>query len=286
MAGGEIMAAQPSLPGLVLRAAREAKGLSLNDVAQVTRLSERQIDALERDDYASLPGSTAVRGFVRSYAKLLKLDVAPLLAALDPAAPLIVAEVRPPGQVDEVRAHRVVKLPRKLLLLSWSLLCIALTWYVVRPDMTGLREYFSTFFFVSKHAPLTAVPAIAAAAPVVVPVATPAIPPPATTGESAVALPASADASSVSTPEPAPAAPVPSGMRLEFTGLSWIEVRDATQQIVFSGEYPAGTRQDVAGRTPFQVWIGKASNVRVFFGDRPIDLQPYTRAEVARLTVE
>jgi len=53
-----------------------------------------------------------------------------------------------------------------------------------------------------------------------------------------------------------------------------------------SGEYPAGTRQNVVGKPPFQVWIGKAAGVRVFMGERNIDLQPFTRAEVARLTVE
>ncbi|MFZ2629189.1 MAG: helix-turn-helix transcriptional regulator, partial [Rugosibacter sp.] len=58
----------PCLPGAVLRAAREAKGLTPDAVAHVTRFSVRQIEALERDDYASLPGITVVRGFVRGYA--------------------------------------------------------------------------------------------------------------------------------------------------------------------------------------------------------------------------
>jgi len=55
---------------------------------------------------------------------------------------------------------------------------------------------------------------------------------------------------------------------------------------VFVGEYPAGTRQNVDGKAPFQLWVGRASGVRVFMGDRSVDLKPYTREDVARLSVE
>lgn len=256
----------------MLRAAREANGLSLHDVAQVTRFSARQIEALEKDDYASLPGSTAVRGFVRGYAKFLKLDPAPLLAALPPpSAPVIGADVRPPGRVDELRSRRAGKLPRGLRLLSWSLLLLAVIWYVARPDWADIREYFSTLSS-SYGGSMPTASSVATIAPATVHQAIP----PVAASESA---PVNATAS--------PSAPsLPGSLHLEFDGLSWIEIRDATRQVVFSGEYPAGTRQEVAGQPPFQVWIGKASNVRVFFGGRPIDLQPYTRADVARLTVE
>jgi cytoskeleton protein RodZ len=76
------------------------------------------------------------------------------------------------------------------------------------------------------------------------------------------------------------------GLRVEFDDRSWIEIRDATQKIVYVGEYPAGTRQNVEGKAPFQVWIGKASGVRLFMGERSIDLKPHTREEVARFTLE
>ena len=271
----ETASACPALPGSALRAAREANGLSLHDVAQVTRFSARQIEALEKDDYASLPGSTAVRGFVRGYAKFLKLDPAPLLAALPPpSAPVIGADVRPPGHVDELRSRRAGKLPRGLRLLSWSLLLLAVIWYITRPDLADIREYFSTLS--STHGesmPTASSVAVATAPATAVPQATPSI--------------AASESAPVDTAPASPSAPSLSGsLHLEFDGLSWIEIRDATRQVVFSGEYPAGTRQEVLGQPPFQVWIGKASNVRVFFGDRPIDLQPYTRADVARLTVE
>jgi cytoskeleton protein RodZ len=71
-----------TLPGALLREARERLGLSIADAAAHTKLAPRQIEALEADDYQHLPEMAFVRGFVRSYAKLLQLDVPPLLAAL------------------------------------------------------------------------------------------------------------------------------------------------------------------------------------------------------------
>jgi cytoskeleton protein RodZ len=76
------------------------------------------------------------------------------------------------------------------------------------------------------------------------------------------------------------------GLRVEFDDRSWIEVRDATQKIVFVGEYPAGTLQNIEGKAPFQLWIGRASSVRVFMAERSIDLKPHTREDVARFTLE
>ena len=68
--------------GALLRAARESAGLSLDAVAQQLKLAPRQVKALEDDDFALLPGRTFVRGFVRNYARLVRLDADAVLAAL------------------------------------------------------------------------------------------------------------------------------------------------------------------------------------------------------------
>ncbi|MDE2118655.1 MAG: helix-turn-helix domain-containing protein, partial [Betaproteobacteria bacterium] len=76
------IAAQPASVGAVLREARTRLGLGVADVANRLKFAPRQIEALEADDFARLPEITFVRGFVRSYARLLQLDPAPLLDAL------------------------------------------------------------------------------------------------------------------------------------------------------------------------------------------------------------
>lgn len=273
------------LPGAVLRAAREAKGLTPDAVAHVTRFSVRQIEALERDDYASLPGITIVRGFVRSYAKFLKLDAAPLLAALEPAAPMVFADVHLPGHVGNVERPTFLQRItfKRMAVALVACLLLAGFWYIIRPGDQPIHSFLQT----PLATPEVAVAPAPGHPPAPAPPLVAALPP-----EASVASADAAGAAVGSTVVPtAPAATIAAaapaqGLRLEFVARSWIEVRDATQQVVFSGEYPAGAHQSVAGKPPFQLWIGKASGVRVFFGERNVDLQPYTRADVARLTVE
>ncbi|MBX2867054.1 MAG: DUF4115 domain-containing protein [Acidiferrobacterales bacterium] len=62
-------------PGELLRAKREEYGWGAADVARALRLSEVQVHAIERDDYASLPGKTYVMGYWRSYSQLLKISI-------------------------------------------------------------------------------------------------------------------------------------------------------------------------------------------------------------------
>jgi cytoskeleton protein RodZ len=67
--------------GGALRAAREKQKLSVQDVANQLRLGVKQVDALEADRYDKLPQPSIVRGFIRNYAKLLKIDAAPIIEA-------------------------------------------------------------------------------------------------------------------------------------------------------------------------------------------------------------
>src|SRR3989338_8864504 len=68
--------------GSALREARERLGLSVADVANQIKFAPRQIEALEADDFQHLPEAAFLRGFIRSYAKILQLDGQALLAAL------------------------------------------------------------------------------------------------------------------------------------------------------------------------------------------------------------
>lgn len=86
------------LAGAQLAALREERGWSTEQIANQLNLANRQIQALEADNYAALPGMVIVRGFIRSYAKVLKVDPAPILAAIvdGPAAPSVLPPERSP----------------------------------------------------------------------------------------------------------------------------------------------------------------------------------------------
>ena len=87
------------IPGRALAAQREAMGWSVEQVADQLKLAVRQVIALEAGDYASLPSPAVTRGFVRAYAKLVKLDPAPLVAQ-------IAMETEPAPDTSAVTANR------------------------------------------------------------------------------------------------------------------------------------------------------------------------------------
>lgn len=66
-----------------LRAARESHGLTIHQVADATKMRGDHVEALEHGNYSVFPAPVYIRGSVRTYANLLKLDHAPLLAALE-----------------------------------------------------------------------------------------------------------------------------------------------------------------------------------------------------------
>jgi len=65
--------------GSLLREAREAKGLTLSEAQQTTRINSKYLQALEEGRYDQLPTQVHVRGYLRNYAKYLMLDPNPLL---------------------------------------------------------------------------------------------------------------------------------------------------------------------------------------------------------------
>jgi cytoskeleton protein RodZ len=161
------------------------------------------------------------------------------------------------------------RVPSRFVAIGVGILLLVLGgyWLATLPDDNGLA---SLLHGVSGGAAQPAPAGVAT--PSVVPVVQPA---PAVVAESA---PAAAGE--------VPGLPPHAGLRVEFDDRSWIEVRDAMQKVVFVGEYPAGTLQNIEGKAPFQLWIGRASAVRVFMGERSIDLKPHTREEVARFSLE
>jgi cytoskeleton protein RodZ len=83
--------------GQILSSARDEWDLSVEEVAQYLNLSTDTIKALEQDAYEQLPGSTFIKGYIRSYAKLLKLDQEEIIACVN----------LEPDQMSEIPATRV-----------------------------------------------------------------------------------------------------------------------------------------------------------------------------------
>lgn len=130
--------------GGALKAAREKQKLSVQDIASQLRLGVNQVEALEADRYDKLPQPSIVRGFIRNYAKALKIDAAPIVAAysalVPDAAPQSFA-VKPsahPSVIGENRASFSFKSFIGLLL-SFGLIAGLFYYYtqVIKPNVAS-----------------------------------------------------------------------------------------------------------------------------------------------------
>ena len=126
------VAAAPSSPGAQLRRAREARGESVHEVAFALKLSPRQVDALERDDFDALPGMAFLRGFMRNYARHVGLDAAPLLDAVQRMAGQGSPDLSPirnaDGDLPSGGSRRSGSFPAGLVVLV-LLVLLAVGWY-------------------------------------------------------------------------------------------------------------------------------------------------------------
>src|SRR6187551_1952710 len=66
--------------GEQLRAAREAKGMTLAQIAGETRIPQRHLQTIEAGDFALLPARTYAISFSKNYAKMVGLDQAEVAA--------------------------------------------------------------------------------------------------------------------------------------------------------------------------------------------------------------
>ena len=69
--------------GQKLKEAREAKGLSLRDVEEATKIRKKYLQALENETFEVIPGKTYSKGFVKNYSNFLNLDTKALLEEFD-----------------------------------------------------------------------------------------------------------------------------------------------------------------------------------------------------------
>lgn len=310
-------------PGARLRQARAARGETVGEVAATLRLSRRQIEALESDDYAALPGPAFAQGFLRNYARYLGLDPAPLLAEAQsrfgtPQVTLtLVSNAR--GELPQRSGRRLRTLPLGILT-AVLVLALGLGWYF-DGFRTSVPEAAADLSETVVAQPLTvqtpqiipepapAQPAslavMVAPPPVVAPVPAdptaavpaPSVPAPAAPLPAAI-VPSSPAALAQSAPALAPpvvpaaddterVAPAPDGwLQFRFAAQSWIEIRDAERRILYSGVNRAGTSRMVQGQRPFALMINNADTVSLEFNGQPVDLAPHTSNGKARLTLK
>ncbi len=297
--------------GGALRQAREIQGLSIQDVASKLRLGPKQIEAIEADQFEKLPEPTIVRGFIRNYAKLLKINAEPLLDAyivIVPSNTLHEMTIKPTtnmqmtsGDKPKISSYIWAGLAALLALGFW----LFYQSYIQKPSPT--QPSASAEVLATKPLPEPALPAAERAsqeASSLQPTTELTLPP----APEATASPPTTDAPAVSTnntptsaltPNPvpavnAPAAPLvsatpPAGMaKLEFnaTQETWVSVTDASGREIYKKTIFAGSRESIDVTLPVNVTVGNAGATSINMNGKAIDVAPHSRNNVAHIKLE
>jgi cytoskeleton protein RodZ len=283
---------------------RQQFNWTVEQVASQLNLAPRQIHAMETDNYDALPGMAVARGFIRSYAKLLKLDSAPLLAQIarepsiaDQAIALRRAIPTTTFTPHRASVHGRQRGPGRLILVGGVAVLAAAAALLV-----SQRDRLSQLVPSSISARLGAASPSGetASAPKSDRVLDTDVAPPLTQSQARPAgtapagmtpeLSSPATAPTVSAaPAAIPAAVAPASSNslvLNFRQDSWIEVKRADNSTVVARVMRAGSSETFDLSAPLSLTVGNVRGVEAKVRGEPLNLAAGTRNNVARVTVK
>ncbi|NAW90332.1 MULTISPECIES: cytoskeleton protein RodZ [unclassified Vibrio] len=289
-------------PGTLLKAKREALGLTQKQVADRLRLRLSIIQSLEENNFASDQVATFTRGYLRSYAKAVGIKESVILASFDDCYPTVVAEQ--PMQSFSKKTKRE-KHDSRIMTLTWGIFAIiigisSLWWWqnqeqenvVVEssPSITStsverLRdEDFTTVPELVPTVDESQVEAEAVDIPVEINTQAAELIPSPEDDTAEADLSASNDPVLDKTP-PQDATNPYAPLTLTFSADCWIQVKDAAGKTLSTGIKKSGQTVTLQGEAPFQIILGAPESVSMTFASEPVDLSGYTSGKVARFTL-
>lgn len=276
------MQASDSSLGLYLRSEREQQGIDLKDIASLTKIQPKFIEALETDDYDQLPKGPFIIGFLRSYAQCLSLDADEVVTFFQThhgkqTPSLLAQQGQRPSLTPRVSWQRGV-------ILSVGLAALVLVlFFVLRsgPSKQALRDRPADTVADKPPTPLQAIAAPAAVTP------SPTLSPPDTSvGTDPITTAAPQEnaeppnvpdlvLSEAPTLEPAPLV-----LRVQALEETWMRLDiddDSRQEALIK----AGESIEWKANEQFSLTIGNVKGARVLLNDQELDL-PATRSNVLR----
>ena len=249
-------------PGARLRTAREAQGLSLEQVAATLKVLPRILQALEADNYAALPEPVFVRGYLRQYAALVAVPADEVLARFDEyyqadgeatkhmAKPLEYVPVpdfveRPDRHKPKIKANAPSSIvmpkgkwkPIVITVLSLATLIVFWQWDMAHTIQQAWQQQRAAFKASTAKA---------------------------------------ASETIISLPNTVTAMPSMDTLDLRFTGDTQVLIRDASGKELTNASKKAGENLVLTGESPFSIELSQAAAVQFRLNDKTIDLKPYT----------
>lgn len=247
--------------GARLKQAREAAGLSVEDVAARLKMPARVVHSLENDDIASMGAPVFVRGQLRSYARLVGIDLESQLSGTP------VASTAPSELVSHTHTPRYRRVFEQT---TRRAVYIVMTAAIAVPIWIATRHPASNSTVQSLDmaavAPGTANTALPAAHPS-------SATPPQRTPVTASIMPSSAAAAPAKT------------LVLKFSGDSWVQIVGVDGSKLEEGILGSGQERSYGPGEVASVRLGNTAAVEVSAAGQPLDLAPFSRANVARFTL-
>lgn len=302
--------------GQMLRSAREQQQLSVEQIAARLNLRPSLITDIEADNYDHLKIVAYRRGYLRAYARLLKLSEADITAAHDrnnsaeqPPEPHRSAPIRPIK-----RSSRFGRLVFRIVTLAIivALAIMTLNWWRTHQDVDDKRApstlgNTTTALSVAPNTsqmpvqPVSTQPSVPvtqqtsdAAAPAITPQED-SLQMPVSQGingaqlteNSAAAMAQSntmaQEASSIADTN-APTAKAP--LALSCLQDCWIQIRDAAGTTLQSGLMKSGAPHEFGGKAPYRIVIGNVAAAKLSYQGQPVDIKQYARGgNVARFNL-
>ncbi|SEG86596.1 RodZ domain-containing protein [Marinobacterium lutimaris] len=298
--------------------ARESLGVSLQELSRELHLPVRTLEAIERGEFKGLGGPVFVRGYIRSYARRLKMNPDTYVSQFDRLSGIkdTAAAVRAVGTVSTSPARQSRSLMRVGTLIFIVAIVGFIVWWwqtqysidsvltpagdspvtvdtadgntLVLPPLddeavaapAGELPAFNSPDSVGAEAGLAEeIQETAASA------ALPALPDSAAATETVEGAASPEEAAEVEEAEAAPAvAATDDQFRLVLADESWLSVKDATGRTLFNGIAQPGSELTFEGEEPLAVVIGRASAVTsIEYRGEPVDLSQASDNNVARL---
>jgi len=261
--------------GALLRAARKQAGLNVEQMAERLNLRRGIVRALEEDRFDSLPGPTFTRGYLRNYARALKLDERKLLALFEATLPLAAAPA--PTESRRPPRYRPIALDSRAPRRHWSaaaaLLVVLALWGWQQlgekaPELVSLTPE-SNSVSVDLPGGLDEALPLAEGNPL----------------DMVELLPVPAELQSAESQTPESLAAETDRLNLRFSADCWVEIKDRDNRVLFAALKRADEKLQIEGRGPFKVLLGFAPGVEMAYNGRPVDIEVPSGARSARLIV-
>ena len=248
-----------SSPGKMLRDARERMGLTQEEVAKELYMTLTKVKSIESEEYNRLHSDTFIRGYLRAYGQLVKVDLQELLAVYDNQAKRLGLKeefVPPKTESPNRKIWQFVAVLVGLLLLIWLLS----VWFL---DNRKKNDYSAAAVVTEIELP--------AVNPVVAQVSSTAAED--ETSSSSVAATVTSE-----TNQPVATTNLVAGktdkLEFYFREECWLEVSDAKGDVLATDLQLKNSRLVLEGQSPFDVKMGNAPGVSVKLNGEEVTLVP------------